>query len=250
MRKTKYNSFYRLVLWELQEYLNFPILEILVGVAIYSVLNQPIVDISSSSGYSNLHFGLETIFFFMILSVGALVSRSFGASISKGEIKTLLSYPLKRWQIFVSKFTALFAVLLCIYAGAFSVQIYLLTLNFYEPMFYVSVLSFALQLLLMCSVTTIIVLLVKSEVISIFASILLLYGIENVVSPKSALSYTGRFDTLFGYFSVMTHGTLPVPIMEEPTLNDVLLAVSIPIAISALLLVIAVIYFVRVMEID
>jgi len=250
MKITEHNNFFRLILWELQEYLNFPMLEILVFVVIYSVLNQPTIEISISDGYSNLHFGLQDIFFFMMLAAGVLISRSFGASISKGEIKTLLSYPLKRWQVFAAKFTALYFVLLCIYTAVFSVQIYLLKLSIFEPMFYVSVLGLALQLLLMCSVTTVIVLVAKNEIISSFASILLLYGLENVVSPMSVSSYRGRFDILFGYFGVMTRGRLPVPMIIEYTLNDALLAVSIPIGISALLLLFAVTYFVRIMEID
>jgi ABC-type transport system involved in multi-copper enzyme maturation permease subunit len=248
--KSEHNNFFRLILWELQEYLNFPMLEILVFVVLYSVLNQPTVVISYSMSYNNLRFGIRDITFFMTLGVGALVSRSFGSSISKGEIKTLLSYPLKRGQIFASKFTALFMVFVCTYTAAFSVQIYLMRLNFFEPMFYISVLGMALQLLLMCSLTTIIVLLTKNEVISIFASALLLYGIENVVNPSSFSSFVGRFNAIFSYFGKITHETLPVGIGTEYTLNDAVLAMYIPLAISALLLVIGAIYFVRIMEVD
>lgn len=249
MKINEPNNFFRLILWELQEFLNFPMLEILVIVIIYSVLKAPSPEISISDGYSNLRFGLQDIFFFMIFAAAIFISRSFGASISKGEIKTLLSYPLKRWQVFSSKFAAIYFVLLCIYTAVFSVQIYLLKLSIFEPMFYVSVLGFGLQLLLMCSVTTVIVLVVKNEVISSFASVLLLYGLENIVSPMSVSSYRGRFDILFGFLGVVTRGRLPVPMILEYTLSDALLAVFVPLGISALLLFFAVTYFVR-MEID
>lgn len=250
MNRSEPNNFFRLIQWEIQEYLNFPIVEMLVFLAIYSVINQPTVVISHSMSYNNLRFGVNDITFFMTLGVGALVSRSYGASISKGEIKMLLSYPLKRWQVFISKFIALYIVLTCIYGVAFSFQIYLLKLNLFEPLFYISVLSIALQLLVMCSVSTLIVMLIKNDIISIFASILFLYGFENVVSSSTLSSFTGRFNTIFGYFGVLTHGTVPIGLVREYTLNEVVFALFIPIIISLILLGITLTYFVRVMEVD
>jgi len=250
MKTINHGNVSSLIRWELQEYLNFPLLEIVIFIVIYSVLNQPIIDITSSQGYSNLHWGLSTVYFFMILGVCTLISRSFGSSFSKGEVKLLLSYPLKRWQIFVSKFVALYTVFLCVYIAVFWVQIYLLSLSFFEPLFFVSIFSFALQLLLTCSVTAIIVMIVKNEVISIFASILLLYGLENVVSPECYLSFVGRFDALFGYFGLMTHGSMPTGLVRAIPLNDAMLVIFIPVVFSAILLTLTFVYYVRVMEVD
>ncbi|MDG6223801.1 MAG: hypothetical protein QCH99_11130 [Candidatus Bathyarchaeota archaeon] len=250
MNRSELNNFFRLIQWEIQEYLNFPMLEILVFLAFYSILNQPTVVISHSMSYNNLRFGFNDITFFMTLGVGALVSRSFGASISKGEIKMLLSYPLKRWHVFISKVTALYIVFTCIYGLTFSFQIYLLKLNLFEPLFYISILSIALQLLVMCSVSTLIVMFVKNDIISIFASILFLYGFENIVSSTTLSSFAGRFNTIFGYFGILTHGTIPIGLVKEYTLNEAILALSIPIIISLILLGITLTYFVRLMEVD
>lgn len=246
---TGFTLFHKLLRWELQEYLSFPVFELMLFIAIYSILNQSTVDISYSSSYSNLHWGVQNIFFFMMLAVGAFLSRSFSGSISKGEIKMLLSCPLKRTQIFASKFIAMFLTFFCVYSVVFSVQIYLRSLSVFEPMFYVSIMSFAFQLLLMCSIATLIGIFVKNEMVSILTSILLLYGIENLVSGGSYLSYTGRFKMIFGYFSAMTHGTVPNGIMTIATLSDILLAVCIPIIVSVLLITAASIYF-KHMEID
>jgi ABC-type transport system involved in multi-copper enzyme maturation permease subunit len=236
--------------WELEEYMSFPILEIFIVVAIYSILTMPSLEFLSDKTYSNLHWGIQNVFLFLIFAVSAIFARSFAGSFVKGEIKLLLSYPVKRWQLFLSKFVSLFLVVFVVYCAVFSVQIYLQVLSPFEPMFYVSLLGLLLQMFLFCSITVCLSLLVKNEIISILLSILFLYGLEGIVSAGSYWSYTGRFKFLFGYFGIMTHGELPSGLMNNPTIENVVIAIIIPIVISTFLLILSLTYFTRVMEID
>jgi ABC-type transport system involved in multi-copper enzyme maturation permease subunit len=241
---------FKLMRWELEEYTSFPMLEVLIVVAIYSVLTMPMGEMDPAKSYSNLHWGIQTVFLFLIFTVGALVSHSFAGSFGKGETKLLLSYPVKRSQLFLSKFTALFLVLSAVYGAVFSAQFYLLSLSPLEPLFYVSLLGVLLQLLLFCSITVTFSLALKNEIISILASILLLYGLENVVSAGSIWSSTGQFKVVFGYFGLLAHGELPSGLMIVPTIENFALAVCIPLAISGILLTASFLYFNRIMEID
>lgn len=240
----------RLMKWELEEYMSFPLFEILLVVSIYSILNMPALTIIPDVTYSNLHWGIQEVFFLLIFVVSAIFARSFAGSFVKGEIKLLLSYPIKKWQLFVSKFSILFFIISVVYCAIFSAQIYLLDLNPFEPMIYVSMLGLILQILLFSSIAMSLSLLIKNEIISILAPIFLLYGLESVVGSTSILSYTGRFKILFGHCGLLIHGELPLGIMNAPTIEGVVLSVVVPIVFSAFLVILSLIYFTRVMEID
>ncbi len=88
-------------------------------------------------------------------------------------------------------------------------------------------------------------LLIKNEVISVLASILLLFGFEIITNNDKYLSFYGRHELLFTYFEQLTRNRLP-----EVVFQDVVLALSFPILISAFLLVLSIMYFNYLMEID
>ncbi|HDQ06075.1 MAG TPA: hypothetical protein ENN36_05075, partial [Candidatus Bathyarchaeota archaeon] len=205
--------FFNLMKWELEEHLSFPMLEIIIGIAIYSILTTPPLFFLSDMTYSNLHWGIQNVFLFLIFVVSAIFPRSFAGSFVRGETKLLLSYPVKRWQLFLSKFISLFLAVSVVYCAVFSLNVYLQGLNPFEPLFYVSLLGLLLQMLLFCSIAVSLSLIVKNEIVSILASILFLYGVEGIVSAGSYWSYTGRFKFLFGYFGLRTHGELPMGLM-------------------------------------
>ncbi len=205
----------------------------------------------ANATYSNLHWGIQNAFLFLIFGVSAVFSRSFAGSLAKGETKLLLSYPIKRWQLFLSKFVSLFAVISIVYSSAFSIQIYLLGLSPLEPMVYVSLFGLLLQLLLFCSISVVLSFILKNEIVSILASILLLYGLESIAS--SGITYwssAGRYKILFGYFGLFTHGELPSGFMFIPTIGDVAIAIAIPLLLSVSLIIICLVYYIRLMEID
>jgi ABC-type transport system involved in multi-copper enzyme maturation permease subunit len=186
----------------------------------------------------------------LIFSVGAVFSHSFAGSLSKGEVKILLSYPVKRWQLFLSKFITLLLVLFVVYSSVFSAQIYLYSLSPFEPLFYVSLLSLFFELLFMSAITVTVGLAVKYETISVLVSIILLYGINSLTTLLSPVYSTGRFRILFGYFGQLSHGELPSGFLTVPPIESVALAVAIPTIVSAALLALSLVYFSRVMEID
>ncbi len=244
-------NFVGLMRWEFEEYLSFPIFEIIVLVAIYSILNRSPIEFLAAKNYSNLlNYGIDTVFLFLIFSVGAVFSHSFAGSVAKGEIKMLLSYPVKRWQLFLSKFITVFLIFFVIYSAVFSVQIYIYSLSPFEPLFYVSLLSLFFELLLLSAITVVIAYTVKNEIISVLVSIILLYGISSLPVALSPLHSAGRFRILFGYFGQLSHGELPSGFMVVPSLESVVMAVAIPIIVSAILLILSYIYFTRIMEVD
>lgn len=242
--------FIQLMKFELEEYLGFPMLEIILVIAIYSIFTMPLASFNVNSSYSNLHWGIQNVFFFSIFVISAIFARSYAGSFVKGETKLLLSYPIKRWQLFMSKFVVLFLAISIVYSGVFSVQAYLQALNPFEPMLYVSMLGLILQILLFCSIAMSLSLVIKNEVVSILAPILFLYGLENIVDSGSYWSYTGRFKFLFGYFGLQTHGELPIGLMNNPSIENVVLSIIIPLVFSAVLIILSLTYFTRVMEID
>jgi ABC-type transport system involved in multi-copper enzyme maturation permease subunit len=157
----------------------------------------------------------------------------------------ILSYPVHRSSLFLSKFMALFSVLSVVYVGVFALQIPFLALNPLDPMFYVSMLLVLLQLFLVCSISTALSVVTKNEVLSILASALLFFGIESVVSGESLVTFTGRFTAGFEFVRQYFHGGLSLVSM-----GDVLVSVFAVLGVSVLLFVFSYVYFTRKMEID
>ncbi len=245
------NQLRKLLAWEFEEHLAFPMVEVVILIAICTVLTPTIIETSASRSYSNLLSGIQTVFLFLIFVAGALFCHSYAGSLSKGETKLILSYPVQRSHLFLAKFLALFTVFFAVYAGVFSLQIYLLALNPLEPLFYASLLFVALQLLLVCAISTALSVITKNEMLSILVSALLLFGIENIASQMSLVSFTGRFTTAFAFVSQQVHGVLPrVAVSAAPTMGHALLSLFLTIGISAFLFVFSYIYYTRKMEID
>ena len=246
------NQLRKLLTWELEEYLAFPILEIVIIIAVFTVLSPAIIETSATRSYSNLLSGIQPVFLFLIFVAGALFCHSFAGSLSKGETKLILSYPVQRSHLFLSKFIALFTVIFAVYAGVFALQIYLLALSPFEPLLYASLLFLALQLLLVCAISTALSIITKNEMLSILVSALLLFGIENIAARISLVSFTGRFTNGFAFVSQQVHGILPLGagVSAAPTMGDALLSLFLTIGISAFLLVFSYVYYTRKMEID
>lgn len=245
------NQLRKLLTWELEEYLAFPIIEVIILIAICTVLTPSIIETSATLSYNNLLSGIHTVFLFLIFVAAALFCHSYAGSLSKGETKLVLSYPVQRSYLFLSKFLALFTVLFAVYAGVFMLQVYLLALSPFEPLLYASLLFVALQLLLVCAISTALSVITKNEMLSILVSALLLFGIENIAAHISLVSFTGRFTNGFAFVSQQVHGVLPgVGVSVAPTMGDALLSLFVTIGISTFLFVFSYVYYTRKMEID
>ena len=235
----------RLLVWELEESFAFPMLEVILVIAVLTVLTPAITEVSPASSYVNLTSGIQPIFLFLIFIAGVLFCHSYAGGISRGETKMVLSYPVQRSKLFLSKFIALFTVLSIVYIGVFALQIPLLALNPFEPMFYASVLLVMLQLFLVCTISTVLSVVTKNEVLSILASALLLFGIESIASSESLVTFTGRFTTGFTFVRQYVYGGL-----SSTPLIDGLSSVFVVGGFSVLLFVFSYVYFTRKMEID
>ncbi len=234
----------RLLVWELEESFAFPMLEVILVIAVFTVLTPVIKEFSPASSYDNLTVGIQSIFLLLIFIAGVLFCHSYAGGISRGETKMVLSYPVQRSKLFLAKFIALFTVLAAVYVGVFALQIPLLALNPFEPMFYASVLLVLLQLLLVCTISTALSVVTKNEVLSILASALLLFGIESV-AQESLVSFTGRFTNGFTFIRQYVYGGL-----SFTPLIDGLFSVFVVGGVSVSLLVFSFVYFTRKMEID
>ncbi|MCL1970587.1 MAG: ABC transporter permease [Candidatus Bathyarchaeota archaeon] len=235
----------KLLVWELEGCFAFPMLEVILMGVVLTVLTPVIIEVSPAFSYNNLLSGVQPIFLFLIFIAGVLFCHSYAGGISRGETKMVLSYPVQRSKLFLTKFIALFTVLSVVYIGVFAVQIPLLALNPLEPMFYASMLLVLLQLFLVCSIATALSVVTKNEVLSILASALLFFGIESVASNRSLVTFTGRFTAGFEFVRQYVYG-----IWSSVSLSDVLVSVFVVLGVSVLLFVFSYVYFTRKMEID
>lgn len=236
--------------WELEKNLSLPVLTFLIVSALIVVLAQTNSSVLSDRNFLNLYFGSGNVFYILTIVASAFLSRSFAGSIEKGELNLLLSYPIKRWEIFISKFTTIFITIFIVYSVAFSLRIYLYLLSPYDPLFYLSLFAFFLHLLLVSGVSITVSIITKNEVMSLAASILLLLGLESAAGTSIYLSSQGRFLYLFQYFGKITRGILPFGEEIIVTTNDVAIAIFIPILIFLVLFFLSFIYLTRAMEFD
>lgn len=247
----KFKTFCGLVRWSFEEYLSFPMLEIIIATAVTGVLSQTTIVLQFRFNYSTLYQLTGTLFMFITFSVGAIFAHAYAGSNSKGEDKLLLSYPLKRWHLFVSKFIALFFTFIVILFAAYSMHIYLSVLNPFEPLFYVGLFGLFLQLLLACSITITLSLVTKNEAISILSSVLLLIGIDSITGSDNFLSSEGRLKYITAYVGEhLGKGTPGAEQLFVLSPEGLLVTTLVPLLISLFLIILSFVYFIRFMEID
>jgi len=251
MSKACPRTFSRLVLWEIEGCLNLPILSLIVASAIIAVLVQSASPWSLANSYINLYSGTSTIFLILTLVASTLFSHSFSGGLGRGELKRMLSYPVKRWQIFLSKVIALNLIVFLAYASAFTLNLYLSSLSLLEPLFYVSLFTMFLHLLLVCTISVCISMISKSELMSILVSFLLVLGLDNAFDFRSYFSSSGRFTYIFGYFEQLTHPNFSYMITNPPaTAEQATISIAIPLLVAAIALTAVFVYFTRKMEVD
>jgi len=242
------HRFLGLMRWELEEYLSLPLLAFLAASAIISTLSY--TAFGSPTPYMSLFWGSGTVLLILALVAGAFFARSYAGSIGRGETKLMLSYPIKRSQLFLSKFAALFTVVFAIYIPVYYLHFYLDGLSAFDPLMFLTLFGLLLELMLSCSVAVGISMVTKNEIISILATVLLLFGLDSILGYNNLLSAQGRVFHLLQYFGEQLHGTVPMVGSPAVTANDTLLAVLIPIIAFVVLIAGSYVYFTRVMEVD
>lgn len=251
MNKPAPKAFSQLVLWEIENCLNLPILSLIVASAILAVLVQSTTITGFTHNYSDLSTGVYTIFLILTLVTCTLFSHSFAGSFGRGDLKRMLSYPVKRWQIFLSKVFALNLIIFGIYSSAYAMNLYINSISLLEPMFYVSLLAIFLQLMFVCAISVGISMIAKSELISIVVSFLLIFGLDNSFHFDDNLTSMGRFSNIFGYFEQITHpisqgSSSLVPVTFEQFTGSIVF----PLITAVVVLGLVFVYFTRKMEVD
>jgi len=243
------NAFFRLVLWEIENSLSLPVLSLIVASAILAVLVQSTSITEFSHYYGDLSTGARTIFLILTFVACTLFSHSFAGSFGRGDLKRMLSYPVKRWQIFISKFLALSLIIFGVYASAYAMNLYINAISLLEPMFYVSLFAIFLQLLFVCAVSVGVSMIAKSEFMSIVVSFLLIFGLDNSFSFDN-LTSIGRFRNIFGYFEPITHPGAPSGSLAAVTFDQFAGSIVFPLLTAVVVLGIVFVYFTRKMEVD
>ncbi|XHH09023.1 MAG: ABC transporter permease [Candidatus Bathyarchaeia archaeon] len=250
MNKTPPKTFSRLFLWEIENCLNLPALALIVASAILAVLVQSKSITGFSHNYSDLSTGTSTIFLILTLVTCTLFSHSFAGSFGRGDLKRMLSYPVKRWQIFVSKVFALNLIIFGTYASAYAINLYINAISLIEPMFYVSLFTIFLQLLFVCAVSAGISMIAKNELISIVVSFLLIFGLDNAFYFGNIFTSIGRFINIFGYFEQVTHPGGHSVSSVAVTFEQFTGSIAFPVLTAVVVLGIVFVYFTRKMEVD
>jgi ABC-type transport system involved in multi-copper enzyme maturation permease subunit len=249
MNKPQPKTFPRLILWEIENNLNLPTLSLLVASAIIAVLLQTTSTTPTTNNYKELYSGARSIFLLLTFITCTLFSHSFAGSFARGDLKRLLSYPVKRWQVFLSKVLALNLIVFSIYAIAYSLNLYIYQTSLLEPLFYVSLFAIFLQLFFMCAVAVGISMITKNELISIVVSFMILFGLDSTFGYNSIFSSMGRFTGIFGYFEQITHGSstfMFVNVNFEKFVSSTLF----PLLTAVIVLGVAFVYFTHKMEVD
>jgi ABC-type transport system involved in multi-copper enzyme maturation permease subunit len=250
MNKPVPRSFFRLVLWEIENSLSLPVLSLIVASAILAVLVQSTSIRNFSHNYSDLSTGARTIFLILTFVACTLFSHSFAGSFGRGDLKRMLSYPVKRWQIFISKVLALNMIIFGVYASAYAMNLYINAISLLEPMFYVSLFAIFLQLLFVCAISVGVSMIAKSELMSIVVSFLLIFGLDEAFDLDSFFTSNGRFSNIFGYFEQITHPSSQIAPPVPVTFGQFTDSILFPLLTAIFTLVVVFIYFTRKMEVD
>jgi len=248
MNKPK--TFVRLVLWEIENCLSLPVLSLIVASAILAVLVQSTSITGFTHDYGDLYTGTSTIFLILTFVTCTLFSHSFAGGFGRGDLKRMLSYPVERWQIFISKMVALTLIIFSIYASAYAMNLYINAISLLEPMFYVSLFAIFLQLLFVCAVSVGISMLTKSELMSIVVSFLLIFGFDNIFNVNGIFTSMGRFRNIFGYFEQITHPGSLYTSRIDITFERFIGSIVFPLLTAVVVLGLVFVYFTRKMEVD
>ncbi|MCL1970586.1 MAG: ABC transporter permease [Candidatus Bathyarchaeota archaeon] len=242
--------FFRLILWEIENSLSLPVLSLIIASAILAVLVQSTSITGFTHNYGDLYSGANTIFLVLTFVTCILFSHSFAGSFGRGDLKRILSYPVKRWQIFISKMLALNLAIFSIYASAYAMNLYINAISLLEPMFYVSLFTIFLQLLFVCAVSVGISMLAKSELISIVVSFMLIFGLDNAINFNNIFTSMGRFRNIFGYFEQLIHPGFHYASHITVTFEQFTGSIVFPLLTAVIVIGIVFVYFTRKMEVD
>jgi len=255
--------FFIFLLWEFEEHFNFPVLEILVFVAVLFLIGfvsqsmhpymirGPVFDMPL---YDYLDFSLSGCIFISMFFTGFLFARNIAGKFSNREMKTLLSYPVKRRDLFLSKFFANFIVLYLLFGSVLVFDASLTGFSVFSPLVGFTLLSLLISLMFLCSVSMIISLLIKNEALSFFGVFFLIYGLEYYVSglrkPYNTCFSVSQGSVNIAAYLLRLYYSGKASLFSYVTFKMFLLSLVFQISIIVVLMVVSFVYFVYFLEVD
>jgi len=240
-------NFLRCILIEFEGYWSFPVFELVLFAGFFSILNQPAM--TTTFGYRNLNRGIDGIgILLQILIVGVIVPRSFAGSFSRREIVVLLSYPIKRSTLLLSKIAAGYLPMLAVLSSAILVAVPISGLSFFEAAPYALILTSSIQLLFLFSIAMFVSIFLKNELVSVLGFLLLMFGIEfNPVTLFGTFTLTQirNNDILYQYLTATLYGA-----SGAYSFDQFISTLAITLFISLALIALAFVYYIRVMQVD
>jgi len=242
------SSFGKLMLMEVEAYWSFPVFELVLFAALLSVLNR--VASFNTSGYYELNHGFYGLgILLQILTIGVIIPRTFAGSINRGEMLVLLSYPTRRWTILLSKLFTNIIILTAVLGFGVLLNSLLLGVSFLEPAPYVLIAVIAIQVLFWSALSSFISIMIKNEAVSVFVFLLLMFGLEfNPMALSGSYTYLTQLRSNNVMYNYLTSVFYHTPSLF--TYQDFMTAITFPITVSLILIVLSLIYFEKVMQFD
>lgn len=229
---------FQLMLWELEEIWRFPALEFVVGVAVFFGLNTPRFDIT----YTFVNFLLCLM---QVIIVATFYARSVAACIEKREILVLLSHPVKRTSLFLSKFLTNLLVIFLIFGSVVVAGAPLMLLEPWDIKVFIGLMIVFINVLFLSALSFTSSLILRSTwagtILPIMVFFGLAYGIPQEFNFPKAIPPTGNY-VIFDYLSKTST-------FCQYTFEEFIVALASPIIISIVFLLVAFLHFRR-MEID
>lgn len=180
-------GFRELIAWELEDNWAFPILELVIAIAIIQVM--PIVSLTRGY-YDVVRPFFEAMLFVLVISTAIVFGRSFGESIEKRKLIVLLSYPVSRTRVFVAKYLAnLLTVFLIFGAVLFAQGVSLFMFDGRIPLvaWFFMFLYLFLAVFFTGSLMTFIAIAIRRFGLSVLIFLIYVFGMEYWLSPPRTL---------------------------------------------------------------
>ncbi|MGQ4915350.1 MAG: ABC transporter permease subunit [Candidatus Asgardarchaeia archaeon] len=267
MKHKKIN--YTLIFWELEDIFIFPIFEIMVLVAIvffmsFASRSMRLYDVgfkdifgfyeNSEAMFPEYLSSLSSLALISLIFSSFLFAKSLAGKFNNGELKTLLSYPIKRRDIIIYKFLTNLIVLYLIVGVLSLLDAYLIGLNVFGLPILISLASLFVFILFFCSVSMLISLVFKNESLTIFTSLLLYFSFEFFIQTignvyKDSLSLNRIVFNITGYIINLYYSD-KFSLFNKIT-YDMFLTSSLFILITSVLSILfSLLYFVYFLEVD
>ena len=251
MKKVKININLPLLSWEIEENLSFPILEFLVFISIVFSLfvYNPAFDFT----VNDFLIFLSISAYPLLISVSLLYAKSYGESLSNGKIKLLLSYPVRRCEVFLAKYLTNFFFLFLTFSIILLFNAYLNQIETFSVVI-ISVSALLIVIFLFSAVATLISLIIKSNALSAITIFAIFFGFDNI---------TARLDKPYNIIFSLTQGGYNIAkdiisqqniglqlLVKGITENTFMATLIFNIGTAAVAFIVSFIYFVYFMEVD